>query len=685
MKKTKKRIRSLTATTVYISLCTLVLWVVSMFCVTGVAAQYFYDIILDSAKEYSAEVYDFGLLSDVFEDEDRLQRPGFRDYRIMQALLHTRTSAYPNTAEEGFHILRSERIPLQTAVTFRDSRGNLLHQSGNYLYFSYDSEDIWAAEQEEDSESGYAWIDLGDDIDYIDPFSALRKDRDEQNSKEPNSAYVIRVLRITGYMEGTQMIPCKIEYVTDGAVSKALEQIEPDYFIDHGNGHTQVGYTFTYSGLDHGGLLAWETAFEGTPPSDCEIVTLYTDYHQFSFYDPGSTVIYEGNSYPNLMTLLCEKGANLETELGAYSLNGCEHSLWRITHFDSLQLYDTTSTSNSTAPEITMHTAVTASPMLAAASSLYGVYIATFLLSVALVLALRGMFKQNVIRPLKQVNNSIADDWQYIYPDPSDMPAWQELYELRTHYDRAWETLHWQKNELTRLNTALEYAKDAEENRRKMTSNIAHELKTPLAVIHGYAEGLKERIAEDKRDKYVDVILSETEHLDDMVLELLDLSRLEAGKVKLAQDNFSLADLVNGVFERLEMAVTAKDLTVEFDFPDESTVTADEGRIRQAVENFATNAVKYTPIGGKIRVGIQRSHFRSESRTSTTFSIENESPPLPDDALSKVWETFYRADNARSNGGTGLGLAITKNIIELHGGKCSVRNTPTGVEFQFTL
>ena len=94
-------------------------------------------------------------------------------------------------------------------------------------------------------------------------------------------------------------------------------------------------------------------------------------------------------------------------------------------------------------------------------------------------------------------------------------------------------------NEITRLNTALTYAKTAEENRRQMTSHIAHELKTPLAVVHSYAEGLQEHIAEDKRDKYIDVILSETERMDAMVLEMLDLSRLEAGKVKLSRDQFS--------------------------------------------------------------------------------------------------------------------------------------------------
>jgi len=256
--------------------------------------------------------------------------------------------------------------------------------------------------------------------------------------------------------------------------------------------------------------------------------------------------------------------------------------------------------------------------------------------------------------------------------------AWYESKLLQEGFAKHSDKSRMQRNEITRLNTALEYAKAAEENRRQMTSNIAHELKTPLAVIHSYAEGLKEHIAEDKRDKYVDVILAEAERTDGMVLEMLDLSRLEAGKVKLSRDEFSLADLTKAIFEKLQMAAEAKELQISYEFPEQSTIVADENRIAQVVENFATNAVKYTPAGGSVTVRIQNNR-------GTTFSIENDSKPLSAEALAKVWDTFYRVDESRSGGGTGLGLAIAKNIVELHGGKCSVRNTKTGVEFQFTI
>ena len=191
----------------------------------------------------------------------------------------------------------------------------------------------------------------------------------------------------------------------------------------------------------------------------------------------------------------------------------------------------------------------------------------------------------------------------------------------RQGFEKCDHRLQLQKSEITRLNTALDYAKTAEENRRQMTSSIAHELKTPLAVIHSYAEGLKEHVAEEKREKYLDVILSEAERTDAMVLEMLDLSRLEAGKVKLAREDFSLTDLTRAVFEKLEIAARAKQLRIDFDFPEDFTVTADEGRIAQVIENFASNAVKYTPQGGHVQVAIRRSGAK------TVFTIENDSTP----------------------------------------------------------
>ena len=208
---------------------------------------------------------------------------------------------------------------------------------------------------------------------------------------------------------------------------------------------------------------------------------------------------------------------------------------------------------------------------------------------------------------------------------------------------------------------------------------MAHELKTPLAVIHSYAEGLREHIAEDKRDRYTEVILAETERMDTMVLELLDLSRLEAGKVKLALDEFSLEDLTRTILERFEPRMAEKHLQLTITAKGTTHITADEARLGQVITNFAANAVKYTPAGGSIHIRMERSGGKQ------WFLMENTSAPLADEVLENIWDSFYQADNARRDSGVGLGLAIARSIIGLHGGQRIARNTTDGVEFGFML
>ena len=320
--------------------------------------------------------------------------------------------------------------------------------------------------------------------------------------------------------------------------------------------------------------------------------------------------------------------------------------------------------------------AIRSHPLTCALRALAGIYLATGLLVLALFWLVRRRIRRQLVVPVAEIAAAMEENWRPLYL--STAFPWAEAGALRAAYRAEGDRRQQQDNEVTRLTTALHYAETAEENRRRMTSHIAHELKTPLAVIHSYAEGLKEHIAEDKRERYIDVILSETERTDGMVLEMLDLSRLEAGRVKLARDDVSLPALAKAVFEKLESAARAKDLQIAFVFPDEFTITADEARLGQVIENLASNAVKYTPPGGRVTAEIQR------GRQGLTFSLENDSPPLAQESLEQIWEPFYRANAGREEG-TGLGLAIAKSIVELHGGRCFARNTAGGVCFGFTL
>ena len=328
----------------------------------------------------------------------------------------------------------------------------------------------------------------------------------------------------------------------------------------------------------------------------------------------------------------------------------------------------------STGEQYLIRMAVQVSPLQMAFIGLLKFHAVTLLiLAVVLLLIYRGIRKK-LVTPMRRLQEYVAEGSLHM-PEPEEC-WWKEPYEV---YVQPRNAIHELKKEVKQLNTALDYAHDAEENRKRMISNITHELKTPLAVIHSYAEGLKEGIAADKQDHYLEVILEEAERMDGMVLEMLDLSRLEAGKVRLASDRFSLLELTRSVFGKLEPLVTEKSLEVEYLWPEDFLITADEGRMAQVITNLATNAIKYSPEGGKIQIHI------GQMKGRTRFAIGNQCDPLPEEALERVWDSFYRADASRTEKGTGLGLAITKTIVELHGGTCKAYNTGTGVEFQFEL
>ncbi|MGM9607463.1 MAG: sensor histidine kinase [Oscillospiraceae bacterium] len=670
--------RSMTALAWMVSAAFFLTWLASMVAVTWRAALYYLDYYQDKSGIYCSAMTLRGLGL-----AEGSSYPNSVENEIWDTLRYGNNRAYSVRAYNGdTYFLSDNSIDWQTATAVYDGGGNRIACSGDFIFFPYDTEQDWETADADTvmNRSGYTKVDV--DMD------ALEKTKLEQFDKNDSWDKIVtfdmKAMRFTGVFDGAEFHADQIEYILDAEFHDALYSREPDIHYFDEDGSEVTGYNYSYSEVIRTENIPWHTLYDSGKHTE-GAVTIYTTMPSISDYDEGKALTFQGTEYDSLLSLLLSRGI---------SDNSRQISTGSVTNlivleqsciYDYDDLTETEDGGKIPATKYIITTAVHCSPLRSALYDLKGLYLVTFLIAAGLALAVSLTLRRRLILPIDQVNTEIAHDFEWTPPAGTDLGTWREVQELYQHYTDIQYKLRDNRIEITRLNTALEYAKDAEQNRRQMTSNIAHELKTPLAVIHSYAEGLKEHIAEGKREKYIDVILSESERLDDMVLELLDLSRLEAGKVKLSVEEFSLSGLTRGVFERLEMAAQAKDLRIEYDFPEDCTVTADEGRIRQVVENFATNAVKYTPAGGTVRVRITVQHYSTSARTDTTFSIENDSAPLSDEALSKVWDTFYRADGSRSGGGTGLGLAIAKNIVELHGGRCSVRNTKTGVEFRFTI
>lgn len=216
-----------------------------------------------------------------------------------------------------------------------------------------------------------------------------------------------------------------------------------------------------------------------------------------------------------------------------------------------------------------------------------------------------------------------------------------------------------------------------EKNRRAFIDAVAHELKTPLAMIQAYSEGLKERIAEEKREAYLEVIIDETAKMNELILEMLKLTKLEDGAYILKLETFVMKKLIEEVVQAKGRLIEDKQITIVMKIDEESEVTADYRCMEQVVSNLLLNAIQHTDIGGTIWISL----------VEGKVEIENKGVPIPEDKLKLIWNAFYKVEeiNNRSGEGSGLGLSIVKNMLELHKLSFGVENTEEGVKFWFNL
>jgi len=236
-----------------------------------------------------------------------------------------------------------------------------------------------------------------------------------------------------------------------------------------------------------------------------------------------------------------------------------------------------------------------------------------------------------------------------------------------------------------RLSGSLEALQEDVERRKQLVRNISHDLKTPIGVIKGYAEGLRFGVADDdeKRARYCEVIAVECDRMDDMVRELLDLSMLENGGREADRTRFDLAELARRVADRFESSAKEKGAVLEADGPAPVPVDADETLVERAVVNYVTNAIHH--VDGERR--LIRVTAAARPGGGARLTVYNTGSPIPPEELGRVWDLFHKADRARSRayGGHGLGLSIVKRVADLHGGTVGVENVDGGVRFFLDL
>ena len=532
-------------------------------------------------------------------------------------------------ARQGF---ATGYYPMYTAVILEGTDWTL--ENGDYLYFSrYHTQQQWENQNAPEQNTLYVRLHREGN----DPFAALYDHYDPYGF-----AVDAAVLRITGTIDGQELTPIQIDYVS-----------KEQAFTDN---------TAQLRQMDAAGRLTWQTMMKTSATTEGPLQVLYVTHASMTVHQK-HPITYRDQEYDSLLSLLQQVGQQNVIS---------EQSLDRLLLFDRFQVTD------QNGEPVNVRVVFCAYPLAATQVSISWILSSSSMwLAIIAALVILYLYRRLVL-PVKQSVAFMQDDWNSLLLNQKPS-GWKEHWQLQALLEAEENRRVRDADRIQRLDKALNYAHNAEKNRRQLTSNIAHELKTPLAIIHSYAEGLKEQIAEEKREQYLDTILAEVKQMDAMVMELLDLSRLEAGKVTLHREPMDLSALVQSCWEPFAPMAATKALQVQLDLAQNCRINADETRLRQVLRNFLSNAVRYTPAGGQVIIRVQIGKKRA------SFRVENTAEAFTPEALEKVWDSFYRVDKARSDRGTGLGLTIAKSIITLHGGSCHVRNTSIGVEFRFEL
>ena len=315
-----------------------------------------------------------------------------------------------------------------------------------------------------------------------------------------------------------------------------------------------------------------------------------------------------------------------------------------------------------------------------------------FTMYVGLILIICGavamyLYSRQFTRPIedmaKAANQMSHLDFDVKVPTGSD----DELGRLGASINELSSKLEFTISELKTANNELqkdiEQKIEIDEMRKDFISNVSHELKTPIALIQGYAEGLKDNINDDPESMefYCDVIIDESDKMNKMVKKLLALTQIEFGNKQVNIERFNLVDVMEGIIKSVQLRAEQENVKIIFENKEPVYVWADEFQIEEVITNYVSNAFNH--IDGKRIIEMKI----VEKDGIVRMSVFNTGKQIPENELENVWIKFYKVDKARTReyGGNGIGLSIVKAIADSMNKKCGVFNHEDGVEFWFEL
>ncbi len=293
-------------------------------------------------------------------------------------------------------------------------------------------------------------------------------------------------------------------------------------------------------------------------------------------------------------------------------------------------------------------------PILEAVETLSSYYAIIVLAAIIMSVFLSYLVSRIVTRPLLRINTiagQMADlDFSNYIEVRTDDENWS--FVAKSQYFVHESSKQYGRTEVGQCSTSKDIEKERrlETMRREFISGASHELKTPIGIIQGFAEGIKDGLAQGKTDYFVDVILEEADKMDALVKDMLDLSRIEHDPNSLDLEIFECGAFVRSICEKLEPQIIERGMDLKLSVElDPTLVYADRRRMEQVLTNGLNNAMRYSYEGSTIQVKL------SEGRQAVRITIVNPGDPIPEDHLAHVWDRFYRVDPSRSKASGGSG------------------------------
>jgi signal transduction histidine kinase len=334
-----------------------------------------------------------------------------------------------------------------------------------------------------------------------------------------------------------------------------------------------------------------------------------------------------------------------------------------------------------------IHMSIPVSSIESSVSVVNGFLMVVALISSILALIIAFIISRKFTGSILHMNRITKKMKDLDFSEKCEIDSRDEFGQLAGSIDDLSESLDSTLKELGEKNEALkkeiEHKKVVEEMRKQFITNVSHELKTPLSLIQGYAEGLELNVAsgEEKRAFYCSVIREETEKMGRLVKDLLDLSMMETGNFTLYKREFCIDELIRKVTGKFEKVLTENGIDLAYVEGEKTVVYADSFRTEQILTNYLDNAMHHVDERKEIRVR------KDVQGNSVIMRVFNSGQNIPGKESEKIWTSFYRADNARTREEEryGIGLSIVKAICDLDGKSHGFVNLPDGVEFFFEL